>query len=285
MKNKLTVFGTIQFVSTRFDNKAYSARYIGGNGVVASLAASKYTQVDLIGVIGSDLRKTCLRELLGNKINTNHIEQISGKTFDYKATYNSISYDLLDQVIGFGVYEKYFPRALDEKINHSRYILFSGSKPQLSLAIEKQLLNSEIVAVDTLMYHLKNNFNASIELINSAMILFINNKEYEFLQDKLNSNPFKAFKRLQYIIRKKGKEGIDVITPDNIFSFIPSEIAKPLNPTNAGDVVSGAIMGMLAMGRSLNTHLKEIINIAQDEALKVILNDKFYRKEYKKDSL
>ena len=285
MKNRLTVFGTIQFVRTRFDNQSYSKRFMGGNGLVASLAASKYANVDLIGVVGSDLDKTYLKKILGDKISVDNVEQISGNTFDYKATYHLRSYELLGQVIDFGAYEKYSPRALNEKIKHSKYILFSGSKPQLSLVIERQLLNPEVIAVDTLMYHLENNFNASVELIDSAMILFINNKEYEFLQEKLNSNLFKAFKRLRYVIRKNGKEGIDVITPEKVYLFKPSKVVKPLNPINAGDAISGVVMGMIAMGKSLNKNLNEIISTAQDEALKTILNDKFYRKEYKKDSI
>ena len=278
MKNRLTVFGTIEFSRSKFAGSKYSPRYIGGNGILASLAASKHTPVNLIGVIGSDLGIAKLSSTLGKKINVSNVTELKGKTFDYKAIYDPTTFELIDEKVKFGVYAKYRPKILDEFIDSTKYLLFSGSNPRFGLEIIRQLKNPEIVGVNTLYYHLVHNFEYAIQLIEFATYLFTSEREYELIAAKTSSNLFSRFKNLKYIFKTKGKNGVEVITKSGTKNFQPLKKIEPLDPTNAGDVFVGTIMGLIIKGISLDKDLKKIVQVAQSESLKVITNDKFYRK-------
>lgn len=281
MKNRLTVFGTIEFGRSKFTGSTYSTKYVGGNGVLASLAASKYTQVSLIGVIGSDLGFAKLSNILGHKINVSNVNVLKGKTFDYRAIYDAKTFELIDEEVQFGVYAKYKPKILNNFVNSTKYLLFSGSNPRFGFEIMKRLGNHKIVGVNTLYYHLVHNFSYSLKLIESATYLFTSEREYELIVAKTSENPFSNFKNLKYIFKTKGRDGLEVITRTSSKSFYSLKIISPLDPTNAGDVFAGTIMGLIAKGINLDKKIDEMIQIAQGESLKVITNDKFYRKSFK----
>ncbi len=122
---------------------------------------------------------------------------------------------------------------INKGLKQSKFILFSGSKPQKSLQVLKQLDSPEVIAVDTMQYHLEHNFSASIELIHQATYLFVNDQEYRFLQAQLQRNLFQAFPNLSYIFRKKGAAGIEVMQPGAIKHFDGLPVTAVINPINA----------------------------------------------------
>ena len=113
-----------------------------------------------------------------------------------------------------------------------------------------------------------------------ATHLFLNHEEYLFLQKQFSNQFFQHCSNLEVIIHKKGKDGLDVIDPKQTHIFPTPRIVEVRNPLNAGDAISGTIMGFLANGNDFQEHLNEIILAAQLEAAKVITDDPFYRKEY-----
>jgi len=274
---KLTIFGTIEFGRSKFTNGKLSPVYIGGNGILSSLAASRHVDVDLIGVVGSDLDKKVLQQKLGKKINVDNITQLEGETFKWTAIYDPKSSELVDQEIEFGVYAKYDPQVIKASTKKSEHILFSGSKPQLGLKVLSQFANPEFIAVDVLLYHLENNFDASVELIKKADILFVNSKEFKFLKKRLGNNLFKTFNNLQYIFQKKGKKGVAVIQNSLTIHFPSPKKVSPQNPTGAGDAFSGNIVGAYLTSPNFKTDLPKIIKMAQTESIKTITNHAFYR--------
>lgn len=282
-ENRLTVFGTIEFCRARFINGAYSPTYIGGNGILASLAAGKHTKVDLVSVMGNDMRRASLTYLLGKDINIKNVEQLQGESFDYGSIYDPKSFELVKEEIQFGVYEFYHPRIFSKQAKTAKYLLLSGSNPRLGLEVLEQMANPQVVAVNTLLYHLRHNLQYAIELIGAATYLFTNSQEYEYLMTKTKDKVFNPMKRLKYIFKTKGIYGVEVITPTTTQQFLIPSVVQPLDPTNAGDVFAGTVMGMVAKGYDLKRSLQKIVNAAQEESLKVILNDSYYRRKYSKE--
>lgn len=278
MKNRLTVFGTIEFGRSKFAGNKYSPKYIGGNGILASLAASKHVGVNLIGVIGSDLGIAKLSFTLGKTIDVGSVTELRGRTFDYRAIYDPKTFELIDEEIKFGVYSEYKSAMLGKFTNSTKHVLFSGSNPRVGLENIRKLRSPKIVAVNTLYYHLIHNFEYSVNLIGLATYLFTSEKEYKLIAAKTSSNLFSRFKNLKYIFKTKGKDGVEIITQYGSRNFYPSKIIKPLDPTNAGDVFVGTVMGLIAKGVSLDKETEKLVKLSQAESLKVIVNDKFYRK-------
>jgi sugar/nucleoside kinase (ribokinase family) len=278
--SSLTIFGTIEFCRSRFANAHYSPVYIGGNGVLASLAAGKRIEVDLIGVIGTDMKRTDLAYALGQAVHIENVEQLEGKSFYYQATYDPETFELAEEDVAFGVHECYHPWLAGGRAKSSQCVLFSGSNPRLGLAVLKQMERPRVVGVNTLLYHLKHNEPYAIGLTKTATHLFTNSQEYDYLTSKIGKDLFRSCERLQYIFKTRGISGVEVMTPADIRSFPLARVVRPQDSTNAGDVFAGTVMGMVVRGHDPEKELHDIVAIAQEESAKVILNDSYYRKEF-----
>lgn len=276
----LTIFGTLEVSRSRFSDSAiYSERCLGGNGPLAALAASRYTNVRLIGVIGSDVGKERMVNLLGEKISVDDVTILEGESFNYASIYDPDSFELVDEEINFGVYGKYKPAIISKETKDSKIILFSGSNPKYGLEIFKMLNNPAVVGVCTLLYHLKNNTESSISLIDTADYLFTSSSEYSFLSKELGiEDLFKEFKRLKVILKTEGQNGVRAIFNGGEYLFEQRNKVKPITPLNAGDVFAGTVMGMLVSESLRKTPIEKMVETAQEESIKVITDDIFYRR-------
>src|SRR5215211_6214648 len=86
----LVVVGSIAFdaVTTPFGERE---RMLGGSAVHFSLAASFFTDVRVVGPVGSDFGEAELEVLAGRGIDTGDIERVDGETFFWRGHYE---YDL-----------------------------------------------------------------------------------------------------------------------------------------------------------------------------------------------
>lgn len=278
-QNTLTIMGTTQILDfTKIDNDVVTTKTFGGNGVVATIAASKQCPVNFVSVIGTDLSHFDFNKIFGPNVNLDGLLRTSGDTFQYKVSYDVVHDQLIPNSIKFGVYETYSP-TLNADQRKSSYVLLSGSNPKIGLDFLKQLDAPLLVGVDTQLYHLEHSPEESLELIKMATHLFLNHDEFLYLQKQFSNEFFHHCPRLQVIIHKKGKDGLDVIEANNTQTFLSPKIVQVENPLNAGDTISGTVMGFLASGVHFKKHIDEIVLAAQLEAAKVITDDPFYRKE------
>lgn len=284
MRKKLTIYGTTEFGQSKYSAGESSPTYIGGNGILASLAASKHADVNLISVVGTDLNKNLLSDLLGPNINIDNVLQFEGKTFSYQGVYDPKTFELQEEIIEFGVYKDHIPVVNPKLAENTKAILFSGSNPRFGVKVFEQLKNPKVVGVNTLLYHLKHNTEFALQLLKNADYLFTNKQEFQFLTEKLGKNLFSQLPKLKYIFNTLGTEGVRVITKDQTHHFPPSRSVDPKDPTNAGDVFTGTIMGFIADGVDLKQSLEKVIKNAQEESIKVLINDPFYRKKFQNEA-
>ena len=278
--NSLTIFGTVEISRSRFSNSSvYSELCLGGNGSLAALAASKYANVRLISVIGSDIGKEKISNLLGEKISVEDVTVLDGESFNYASIYNPDSFELVDEEINFGVYKEYKPAIISKETKDSEIVLFSGSNPGYGLKILNMFNHPRMVGVCTLLYHLKNNTDSSLSLIDNADYLFTSSSEYSFLSKELGiGDLFEQFKQLKLIFKTEGQNGVRAICKEGEYLFDQRNKVKPITPLNAGDVFAGSIMGMLASVSLRKIPIGEMVEIAQEESIKVIRDDIFYRR-------
>ena len=238
MNNKLAIQGSIEIGRSRYSNEPYSPEYIGGNGILASLAASKKTAISLIGVIGTDLLLSTIERALNPKITLESISQMKGQTFHWSGTYDKKTQYIIDQAISFGVYEFYEPQ-LAETTKSISSIHFSGSNPNIGMKTLTQFDNLQHIGVDTMMYHLQHNFSTSLALIEHAHYLFVNHQEYAYLQEKLGkdlSNFPEGSKmvKLQWKPKKSTEAPFAVDVPDVFSQAFVMEKNSAKFPTTGG---------------------------------------------------
>src|SRR4051812_17538951 len=132
----LTVVGSVAFDSleTPFGDRD---RILGGAATHFSIAASFFTRVNAVGVVGGDFGEEEWNVFRRHSIDTHDIEIVSaGKTFFWKGRYD---YDMntahtLDTQLN--VFETFEPKLSDNSRN-AEYVFLANIQPTLQLKVRQ----------------------------------------------------------------------------------------------------------------------------------------------------
>ncbi|MCL2063775.1 MAG: PfkB family carbohydrate kinase [Candidatus Cloacimonetes bacterium] len=224
---------------------------MGGSAIYASIAAAKFTQVGIVGVIGEDYpEETCF--LLENYgIDLKGLEKVKGKTFRWKGKYNDLNRaETLDTQLN--VFADFVPK-LPKIYKTTKYLFLGNIHPQLQMDVIKEAPNAEIISCDTMNYWIQSTPELLKEVIQKVNILFINEDEIKLLTGK--NNVFDAADDVlewgpDYVIVKRGEYGAFAYSKSFLF-FVPIYVIRNVfDPTGAGDSFAGGFMGYISkMGK------------------------------------
>ena len=244
----LLVVGSVAFdnVITPYGEKEH---ILGGAASYCSLAASYYTQVRMVGVIGNDFGEEHLNRLRSRGIDLEGVQKDeSGPTFFWKGRYheNFNRRDTLD--IQLNVFEKFRPD-LPESYKDSNFVLLGNIHPALQMHVLDQLQGSPFVLADTIDLWIEIERKALLELIKKINLFVINDTEAEELTEE--KNIILAGKKLremgpETVIIKKGEHGAILFHEDGMFALPAYPVTALRDPTGAGDSFAGALIGRLA---------------------------------------
>ena len=244
----LLVVGSVAFdnVITPYGEKEH---ILGGAASYCSLAASYYTQVRMVGVIGNDFGEEHLNRLRSRGIDLEGVQKDeSGPTFFWKGRYheNFNRRDTLD--IQLNVFEKFRPD-LPESYKDSNFVLLGNIHPALQMHVLDQLQDSPFVLADTIDLWIEIERKALLELIKKINLFVINDTEAEELTEE--KNIILAGKKLremgpETVIIKKGEHGAILFHKDGMFALPAYPVTELRDPTGAGDSFAGALIGRLA---------------------------------------
>lgn len=244
----LLVVGSVAFdnVITPYGEKEH---ILGGAASYCSLAASYYTQVRMVGVIGNDFGEEHLNRLRSRGIDLEGVQKDeSGPTFFWKGRYheNFNRRDTLD--IQLNVFEKFRPD-LPESYKDSNFVLLGNIHPALQMHVLDQLQDSPFVLADTIDLWIEIERKALLELIKKINLFVINDTEAEELTEE--KNIILAGKKLremgpETVIIKKGEHGAILFHEDGMFALPAYPVTELRDPTGAGDSFAGALIGRLA---------------------------------------
>ena len=93
---------------------------LGGSGTYFSVSASYFSKVNLVGVVGKDFPQKHINLLKKHKVNSEGLQQVTGKTFRWKGHYmNNINEaETLDTQLN--VFAEFNP-AIPDKYKKSEY--------------------------------------------------------------------------------------------------------------------------------------------------------------------
>ena len=146
--------------SVAFDDietiKGKKKRLLGGSGTYFSIAASLFTKVHLIGIVGDDFNKSYIDLLHSKSISTDYLIQESGKTFCWGGKYNSDFSQRETLFTDLGVFEHFSPKIDGEKFK--KPILFLANiQPSLQMEVINQVSNPNLIVMDTMNLWIDNN--------------------------------------------------------------------------------------------------------------------------------
>ena len=220
---------------------------LGGAAVYSSVAASLFTDVRLVGVVGSDFPKEHIELLSARSIDLAGLKIQEGKTFRWKGEYE---YDLneaktLDTKLN--VFEDFRPD-IPEAYRDSELVFLANIDPELQLQVLEQVKSPKIVACDTMNFWIETKREALLKLLKYVDIVILNDAETRQLTNEPNlvkaANILRSYGP-RYTIIKKGEHGVLMFTGSSCFSAPAYPLEYIFDPTGAGDTFAGGFMGYL----------------------------------------
>jgi sugar/nucleoside kinase (ribokinase family) len=258
--------------SVAFDNittpSGHAENVLGGSGTYFSLAASYFTDVRLVAVVGEDFTPEHEQVLKKRKVDTRGIEHQQGKTFRWGGRYLDNLNDAKTDFTELNVFEKFQPR-IPAEYKDSEFLFLGNIHPTLQSAVRLELSEVKLTGGDTMNFWIQGAPQELRETLRLVNILMINDGEAKMLA-KESSLPRAARKVLtmgpKALVVKHGEYGATIFFRDGSFGggshpfrapALPIEEVK--DPTGAGDSFAGGFMGYIASQEDIN---REIIKRA-----------------------
>jgi sugar/nucleoside kinase (ribokinase family) len=221
---------------------------LGGAASYASVAASFFAPVRLVGVVGEDFSEDHVKRLGQRDIDLAGLQRARGKTFRWKGYYE---YDLNQAhttATDLNVFETFRPE-LPANYRESPYVFLANIDPALQLSVLDQVRRPKLVICDTMNYWIENAREKLLEVLARCDIALMNEAEARELCKEGNLiTASRAVLNLGpgVVIIKKGEHGAIMRSRDSYFSAPGYPLEEIRDPTGAGDTFAGGLVGYLA---------------------------------------
>ena len=243
----LLVVGSVAFdsVKTPFGE---ADEVLGGSATYFSTAASYFTDVSLVAVVGEDFPEKHITFLKSRKIDTEGIERQKGKTFRWKGEYGFELNEARTLDTQLNVFQSFKPK-LPVKYKNIKVVFLANIDPDLQREVLNQVNKPDIVACDTMNFWIEGKKDSLLETLKLVDILLINDGEARELSGEPNlvkaAEMIKSFGPKTLII-KRGEYGALMFKDKKIFAAPAYPLEAVFDPTGAGDCFAGGFMGYLA---------------------------------------
>ncbi len=223
-------------------------RALGGSAVYFSAAASLFTKVNTVGVVGLDYRLSELDFLKQRGVGFEGLKRVNGETFAWKGVYGDDPNERETIYTHLGVFANFKPE-IPEIYRKSEYVFLANIDPDLQLDVLKQVDKPRFVALDTMNFWIEGKLEALTKVLPNADILIINDQEIRQLTGI--KDLFRGARRVfemgpKFVLVKKGEHGAVLISQSEKFFAAIYPVEEVFDPTGAGDTFAGGFMGYIA---------------------------------------
>jgi len=222
---------------------------LGGSASFAGIAASFFSPVNLLSIVGADFPEKHIELFESRNIKLDGVQRSDGETFRWSGEYSADmnSRETLD--VALNVLESYQP-SLPESYSDSRVVLLANDSPDNQHAILDQMesLDQRFVIADTMDLWITVARERLMELLPRLDLLVLNDGEAKLLLE--TDNLVEAGHRLletgpQFVIIKKGEHGALLFGKNRFFTCGAYPLRQLHDPTGAGDSFIGSMAGYL----------------------------------------
>jgi sugar/nucleoside kinase (ribokinase family) len=243
----LTVAGSIAFDSVRtpFGERE---RMLGGSAVHCSLAASLFTDVHVVGPVGSDFGDEHIAVLAGRGIDVSAIERIAGgQTFFWRGHYEydmNVAHTDDTRLNVFGDFEPKLSNASSE----ADTLFLANIQPDLQRQVRAQCLATRLAALDSMNLWIETTRDSLVAAIGEVDCVLMNDAEIRELTGQPNlARAARSLMELgpRIVVAKQGEYGAALFTPTGYFALPGLPLEDVRDPTGAGDSFAGGFLGYL----------------------------------------
>ena len=223
---------------------------LGGSSVYFAYAASFFTKVRLVGVVGDDCPAGFLQPLEKNpNVDLGGLEVREGsKTFRWHGRYHDDINERDTVGVELNVLAEVGP-SIPEAFQDSEYVFLANTHPGLQLEMLSQLEGPKLTVADTMDLWITTERDALLRLLEHIDGLVLNDSEAKLLTAKrdLIAAGQEVLQRVRkFVVVKKGEHGCLLFAGDRVFPMSSYPTINTVDPTGAGDSFAGAMMGCLA---------------------------------------
>ncbi|MBU1355010.1 MAG: sugar kinase [Candidatus Edwardsbacteria bacterium] len=229
---------------------------LGGSALYFSSAASFFTQVSLVGVVGEDFPRDNIEFLAKRGVDLSGLEVVKGKTFRWAGSYEHDMNEAKTHATDLNVFEGFRPKLKPEHEN-TEFLFLANIDPILQQDVIAKVKGPKAIGCDTMNFWIGGKRDELLKTIKKVDIMFINDAEARQLAGV--PNLFKAAKAIRemgpkILVIKKGEHGAMLLTDNTVFSVPAYPLEDVFDPTGAGDSFAGGFMGYLSSKGEINDY-------------------------------
>ncbi len=246
--SEVLVVGSLAYDSVKTPS-GKADKSLGGSANYFSVAASLFSKVRVVGVVGSDYLDSDKKLLLDRKVDLTGMQTVPGQTFHWEGTYEQNLNEAVTLKTELNVFATFNPQ-IPEAYKASNYIFLANIDPILQLQVLSQIEKPLFVGMDTMNFWINSKQSELLKVLQKVDIVFMNETEAKMLTQ--NSNPIAAIKKIadlgpEFVVIKRGEYGSTLYSKAEGFFQLPAlPVENVVDPTGAGDSFAGGFFGYLA---------------------------------------
>ena len=228
---------------------------LGGSASYGAVAASYFSPVNLVGIVGEDFPKEHIELLKSRRIDLVGLQIVPGKTFRWSGEYMWDMNTRETRSVELNVFEHFTP-TLPAAYKSTPFVLLANIAPDLQHHVLDQVVKPRFVIADTMDLWINIAKESLIRLLGRVDMLILNDGEARQLTGE--TNLVKAAKSIlalgpEYVAIKKGEHGCLLFGKSGEFFSCPAYPLEDIHdPTGAGDSFAGGLAGVLARENDSN---------------------------------
>jgi sugar/nucleoside kinase (ribokinase family) len=227
---------------------------LGGSLTYFSVAASFFTDVNLVAVVGDDFGDQQLQVLRGRRIDLSGLEHASGKTFRWGGEYSHNLDSRETLFTDLNVFEGFRPK-LPEAYQQADIVFLGNMHPSLQQSVLEQVQQHRLIGMDSMNLWIETTPRELRDVIKQVDILKIDDSEARELAGAYNLRKCAAAIQAMgpgMLIATRGSHGAMLFNGADLFSAPAYPLEEERDPTGAGDSFAGGFFGYLAQSPVLD---------------------------------
>jgi len=222
---------------------------LGGSAVYFSYAASYFTAVRLVGVVGDDWPRAHTALLQARNIDMRGVQVVrGGRTFRWRGRYLANMNDRESLETQLNVIDRFDP-VLPDDYRRCPFLFLANGPTDLQHKILDQCTGATLRVADTMELWIKTQPERLAELLKRIDGLVMNDSEARLLSG--DENLVRAGHAIQqmgpkFVVIKKGEHGAMFFSKHETYVLPAYPTDRVIDPTGAGDSFAGGMMGYLA---------------------------------------
>lgn len=231
-------------------------RALGGSANYFSLAASLFSKVRVVGVVGEDYDQKDYDLLNSRGVDLSGLSKVPGKTFHWAGSYMGDINEATTLQTELNVFEHFNPQ-LPKHFTDSSFVFLANIAPELQIQVLEQVKEPKFVGMDTMNFWISIKKEKLIEVIKKVNLVLINEGEAKMLTGASNAiaaAPMITEMGPDAVVIKRGEYGFAMYTKAEGYFILPAmPIQTVVDPTGAGDTFAGGFFGYLASKNEVPT--------------------------------